>query len=510
MPTKNNSQNKPQSTNDKIFLKKIVPTCFAIIFSIILIVLLCFSWIPYCAGKTFSLPNIVSLIMSLPTAAIIYWLFKKLSVTDRAFYITITIIFSILFILQIVMLYHTYFYSGWDMRNLDILANTVAKTGSIMNAENSGYLSMYPNNVLLVAILSLIKSVPFFGEHYIFLLSINAMLVNLACLLTCLSIKKLLSNRAALLAIFVLAPLLIFSPWIIIPYSDTFTILLPVFIFYIYLKNNKRWWDYFLISLCGTIGFFIKPTIIIVVAAIVFTKLFTKKWNKRPFYCKSEIKHIAIFSAGIIAAFLCKTAATSYIDFHQNDSMAPVSFVHYLAMGQNDENCGIYLAQDVEEAKYGKLFELKKFLHRISSRNPIETINFFTRKLLVNYNDGTFAWSAEGSFYYDVPIRECHISNSLTNYFYESKNYYPIFVQINQTIWIFTLFGCIFVIRRTQSKEISVLEISLIGLSIFVMLFEARARYLFSYIPFFIVTASLGYQQLKDALKNRKISINQR
>ena len=504
MPTKNNSQHKPQSTNDKIFLGKIVPICFVIIFSIILTVLLCFSWVPYCAGKTFSLPNIISLIISIPIATIIYWLFKKIFITNKAFYITIIITFSILFVLQIIMLCHTYFYSGWDMHNLDVLTNTVAKTGSIMNAENSGYLSMYPNNVLLVAILSLIKSVPLLGEHHIFLLSINALLVNLACLLTCLSIKKLLSNRAALLAILILAPLLIFSPWIIIPYSDTFTILLPILIFYIYLKNNKRWWDYFLISLCGTVGFFIKPTVIIVVIAIIFTKLFTKKWSKKPLFCKSEIKHIVISSIGIAVAFLCRTTATSYIDFHQNNSMTPVSFIHYLAMGQNDENCGIYLAQDVEDAKYGKVFELKKFFRRISSRTPIETINFFTRKLLVNYNDGTFAWSAEGSFYYDVPARKCHISDSLTNYFYESKSYYPIFVQINQTIWIFTLFGCIFIVRRTQSKEILVLEISLISLFIFVMLFEARARYLFSYIPFFVVAASLGYRQLKDILKNRK------
>ena len=497
---KNNKKTILNPEKKKSLLTKVIPICFVIIFSIILIILLFFSWVQYCSAKNYFIPNIISLIISSIIAITIYYLFKKSSFSDRTFRIIIPIIFIVFFLLQIAMLYYAYFYSGWDVNNLKTLSDAVAETGSIANAENANYLSMYPNNNFLVAIFALIKSFPFLGGSHLFLLSINALLVNISCLFTCLIIKKLSSNKTALFSIFILTPLLIFSPWIIIPYSDTFAIFLPVLVFYIYLKEQKKWWDYLLMSICGTIGFFIKPTILIVLLSIIIIEIFSKNLKEKPLLTKTGFMHITAFISGIILAFFCKFAANTFIDFHQNESMAPVSFIHYLAMGQNEENCGIYLLQDVEEAKYGKLFELKKFINRIISRNPIESITFFTRKLLVDYNDGTFAWSTEGTFYYEIPARNCDISTSLTNYFYESGDYYRIFTQINQAIWIFTLVGCIFIIKIKQTKKILTLELSLIGLFFFVMLFEARARYLFCYVPFFIISSSLGYRQFKTIL----------
>ena len=51
-----------------------------------------------------------------------------------------------------------------------------------------------------------------------------------------------------------------------------------------------------------------------------------------------------------------------------------------------------------------------------------------------------------------------------------------------------------YVFKRPDQKgdEMSVMLLSLIGVTLFVTLFEARARYLFPYAPIFIVSAVVG------------------
>lgn len=48
-----------------------------------------------------------------------------------------------------------------------------------------------------------------------------------------------------------------------------------------------------------------------------------------------------------------------------------------------------------------------------------------------------------------------------------------------------------------------VLGLSLIGIILFIYIFEARARYLILYVPFFIIAASLTMYHLAEYLKER-------
>ncbi len=470
--------------------------CFIFIFGIILLTLLCLSWIPYCKETDLPLPNILSLIIGLIITIPIYFLTRKISISEHAFKIILPITFISFYILQLIMLYFTYFHTGWDAGYLNSLSDSVVTTGSVPSDDT--YLSLYPNNTFLTAIFAIIKSVPFFGHQYFLVLVINALLVNLACLFTCLSIKKIKSSKTALLSLLILIPLLLFSPWIIIPYSDTFGILLPILTFYLYISCHK-WWKYPIITFVSIIGYFIKPTIIIMFIAIIMVELFNHRFTKPNFLTKQNFKRIGITFGSILLAFLIRFGANQYIGFHQDQSVKPISFVHYLAMGQNDENCGKYSGIDAEESKYGTSFELNKFKDRLLARTPCTQLNFFIKKLLTNYDNGTFAWSGEGHFYFNIPERD---NNILTSYFYKTGEHYLIFVQVSQIIWLFILFGCLFIKYQNPNSHL-VLYISLIGLFLFVTLFEARARYLFCYAPIFVICAVIGYSNLKNSLYAR-------
>lgn len=494
--------NKRKKSKKKIFSssQKIISILFLLIFVVILFTILCFSWIPHCSNKDFFLPNIVSLLISLFTGFVFYFIFRNVQINKKTFRIVVIITFSILYLAQLFILYFSYFKTGWDAHLVDNLANQVVEQGAFTTAGNNPYLTISGNNILIVTILSLIKSLPIVGGKYFTILAINALLVNIAGVLTCLTIKKLISNKAGIMSIFITAPLLLLSPWIIIPYSDTFTIAIPILIFFIYI-STKKWWKYGLILFFGLIGYFIKPTTIIILITILLIELLSHHWHKPKFNQAFWLRTLAITN-GIFLAFLIKYISYSYINYHQVEGVTQTSIVHYLAMGQNDETCGQFSQLDYDEMHYGTNFEMQKFCNRITSRSFKGQTAFFAKKLLTNFDDGTFAWGGEGSFYYEVPKRDNPISDIITNFYYNNEKYNGWFNQLEQSLWLFVLLGCAFIVKKRPSREESVLELALIGLFFFVMLFEARARYLFCFAPVFVVCAALGFYNLKERLIN--------
>ena len=82
-----------------------------------------------------------------------------------------------------------------------------------------------------------------------------------------------------------------FLPYIIIPYTDTISMVFPILIFYLYIKikeeknENKRAFFTILEGMLTILGYHIKPTIVIVVIAICIVEILR---------CK-KIKMIKIF-----------------------------------------------------------------------------------------------------------------------------------------------------------------------------------------------------------------------
>lgn len=491
--------------------QKIISIIFLAIFSVVILTVICFSWLPHCTNEGFVLPNIVALLISLLIGGSCYLLFKKITMKEKTFKILVILTFSILFLVQLLTLYFSYFKTGWDANLVDSIADQAAKEGAFTTAGSNVYLTNFTNNIFIVSILAFIKSLPVIGGHYFTILAINALLVNLAGLFTCLTLKKLVSKKAGIISIIITAPLLLFSPWIIIPYTDTFSILFPILIFYIYISSNT-WWKYGLIFFFSLIGFFIKPTVIITLIAILLIELLKHRPKKPKFDKAFWLRSLAIMN-GILFAFLIKYISFSYINYQPVKDITQASYIHFLAMGQNEETCGQFHDTDHQEIKFGTEFEWQKFCNRVSSRSPKGQLGFFMRKLLVNFNDGTFAWGNEGAFYKEVPKRNSPISQFITSFYYNDGENHEVFEQLEQIIWLFVLFGCLFTFSKRAKNEESVLQLSLIGVFLFVMLFEARARYLLCFAPMFVVCAVLGYHKITvifSEYRNKRIKESQR
>ena len=71
-----------------------------------------------------------------------------------------------------------------------------------------------------------------------------------------------------------------------------------------------------------------------------------------------------------------------------------------------------------------------------------------------------------------------------------------------QIAWLLIQFSLIYAISKNE--EIDILKLSIIGIILFVLLFEGRSRYLINYIPVFIVTGTYGLEESFELIRKIK------
>lgn len=476
-----------------------IPFIFCTIFLIVLGLLL-FTNPTYHLKRSFIFSNIFVLIPFLITI----FMFNKFYKDGKVRFRRNIVIFSLLILLfQILLIACIYFYSDWDVKAIRDLVNKFMQN---RNLNNEFYLSIYPNNILLTSILVLIKCIPFIGKYYITTLIINAIIVNISGIFTVFALKNFLNEKLALISYIFMIPLIMLSPWITIPYTDTFALPFVSIIIYLYSKSNKNRVDYFLIGLTSILGYKIKPTVIIVSIAILIVEVFsiTKKSKFKEIY-----KKCFLIFCGASLAFFAFNMSKICLKFKPINNLKPITYKHYLAMGQNDETVGAYSQKDVDETlKYGEQYDLQKFKKRVISRSLDETLKFYHKKTMLNFNDGSFSWGLDGAFFYKkVPVSS-NFAKFLRQIYYNDGKYYNIFIQTNHYIWLIVLLLCPWMVRRKNSKFTLMIMLSIIGLTMFLTIFEPRTRYMYCFSPAFIIAANVGLCNLNNHIENFKDRIN--
>ena len=217
-----------------------------------------------------------------------------------------------------------------------------------------------------------------------------------------------------------------------------------------------------------------------------------------------------------------------YQDLHyQYDADMEMTWTNYMYNGLNEANTGTVSGDGLSivraYAGYPRevrvAVEVQYIKDRIREKGIAGLLDFWLRKQVMNYNDGTFSWYQEGFFqaweYED--ITDSRYQEPLRQFYWQDGGNYLWFTTISQGLWLLVLLGVIVeagvllvtVIRGfrkddTENTEDSTLALRtigtviFIGVFLFVMLFEGRARYLFNHIPVFAVTAVSGYCQLAE------------
>ena len=112
------------------------------------------------------------------------------------------------------------------------------------------------------------------------------------------------------------------------------------------------------------------------------------------------------------------------------------------------------------------------------------------------------------------------LSDAVRSYIKPNGENYGKFLSSKQMIWVilifftlFTPFSCYIKIFHEHEKSkqydtILVMIISIIGLSVFELIFEARARYLFCYAPYYVILGSCGIRNFYMHFKRNDCRVN--
>lgn len=436
-------------------------------------------------------------------------------------------ILIIYFLVLIYISYNIIFDPGWDA-GVVVEASRRMVDGDL-KAYNH-YYSLHPNNLLITCIYALVFKVNcvygvFNGENEIMaLVSFLCLLQTITAYLVFWVLKDVMPSLYA--AWITWGGYLVFMgavPWVLVPYTDASAVIIPIAIFALYLqqKKKKRMRNWIWIGCLMFIGYYVKPqTVIIGIAIILIEGIKSLDRNK-----KENLIFLEKICLCIIVFGICGNVYQNLIipntGFELNEELE-LGAEHMFMMGQNAERNGVYAQDDVTFSMSITTKKERKEANREKAKERIQTmleentfVNHIQKKALTNFNDGTFAWGKEGEFIKTEYLnRNQLISPFLKKVIYPSGEYRHYVSTFKQMIWLVILFsgmGIVLLIKTNFSKkeEIVIISLAVIGIFLFAMLFEARARYIYTYVPFFVILAGIGYCAIQEFIIKKYTSIKE-
>ena len=188
--------------------------------------------------------------------------------------------------------------------------------------------------------------------------------------------------------------------------------------------------------------------------------------------------------------------------------VSETSIAHFWMMGLNPEKKGVYSAEDVRYSRSFVTASERTQANIAVGKQRLQEMGFFgtlkqlAQKMLTLYNDGTFAWGKEGNFLqtvFDPPNTKA--APFLRSIYYPDGSRYLYFTTFEQFIWLMILLlgaaGLFSSFSHKHAKTLNILWLTWIGLTVFELLFEVRARYLYTNVPLFCVLAAVGIENIR-------------
>ena len=424
---------------------------------------------------------------------------------------------------------HYGFTPGWDpafvRQDMYNLANGFTEDLS------HEYFSYYPNNLLLTIFFSwlyrLAAPLGMRGQEYFLIHGFQCAGFGLVLFLIYLCSEKLLDGKRPDISLWcwVTGFLLVgISPWVAVQYTDAAAMILVAVETWLFLKaregRHRPLWVGLLFFL-GAVAFRVKPQTLILLIAAVLMRLLGE--GKEIFSAKNLRRTAASACALVLGAGLgISLNAWAYhgSGYHLNPE-AQFGISHYLKMGLNETEMGGYAEEDVRSSEVAPnraerdRVNWEIISERVSTMGIPGLWKQAVRKTLTNYGDGTFGWEQEGMFYsYDS-----YYFKGGNRWFFEhvppfyisaeygemvDESYSHVWRILCQCIWMGTLLLGIFSYGRKTEHRVGTLQLAILGLTLFELLFEARARYLFGYAPVYVMLAGVGLAGLTGRMFRRE------
>lgn len=440
------------------------------------------------------------------------------------FYKQISCYFAIVLLCQMILARSIWFDTGWDVSAIRLAAKDMVSDGiEPALKKHAWYFSRYPNNTFLLlftALLTKIGTVIWPGYPYRVVTLVNVVFVWLSMYGASLCTYRLTQSRRITMFAALLGTILIcFSGFIVIPYSDTMAMPFPVLSLTCILFCKNKYIKTALVAFFSALGGLLKPPVLIVLIAYGTLCLcdLIKMRSRR-----QQMVREALLTACITAlALLCVSGPYALLKkqlsldtyFRADNAL---TMTHFLMMGANERTDGTYSEEDVTfscsfpDVKTREQENLREYVRRLQSLGVSGTLSLLTRKHILSYNNGSFLWGGEGGFYQTANDRTDPFSVFLQEMYYGNLND-PKSIRllaVQQIIWLTILLGIAGLpfYRGTNCAAVSWMSLTLLGVTLYLLLFECRSRYLFVFTPLFIClfgAGIMGWFRVKSQLANR-------
>lgn len=410
---------------------------------------------------------------------------------------------------------NVYYKSGSDLWTVDYTAKVLLGTEPYIDWCSS-YYSQYPNNILITVMYSLgLQWSRLFGvldyEHPLFIF------VAFNCLISCLTtflVAKILYRCTKNQTITVAGTIVAFVYFCLNPlnlwlYSDPFSLWIPIAMVAILVLNESAPVKVGLLTILAIFSFQIKPQNVIPVIALFCTSII---YLDRIIGKKIDRMRLAkcaciMMVCGIIAFFSINLVNYYFQKSVPIDSEKSFPPTQWFMMGLNQNTYGGWDGDDVAFAKSiedkgertKETFDVA--VQRLKDMGISGYAKFLWRKLTRIIYDGTFGYSTSTGDWYDevYPERNEFAAPFLRNLYYWDGRYYPILYTLLNILWVFILILCLsgaIYNLRIDDPLMFWLGISMMGLFIFELLFEAQSRHLYSHLPIFLLYGLIGLHRL--------------
>ena len=440
---------------------------------------------------------------------LLFVLFKKISktkeISNKKKNIILACFFIIFFIIQLIVAKQLQVIPSWDFGNNYQAAKSFATNGDL-------YLNyVYPNNYFLTFCLAIVYKISsIFGYFDFETLSIiiNIIFIDLSIFLIYLIAKKLIGTNYALFATFMclfISAFLLYTP---IFYTDTLSMFVPVLMFYIFIninENNSKKKNILLLICLGVvtfIGYKLKGSTFVTIIAMFIIWLFQDSSIKEKIFkilIPTFIVIILMISYNIVL-----NIALPNLEKYEDHNL-PIT--HYLMMGLNDEGLiyGGFSQTDFTNTSHSEdkvAYNLEVIKERISKRKIWGNIKFYAIKTLDTWADGTYF--APGKLnskpINNSPLHAIVLPNG--KYFDVCFNFYTGIVL---AMYVFMFISCVVDLKNKTNllDNKTLLRCVLLGIWLFLLIWETRSRYLVDFVPIMIVLTVLSLYSIVNFEKNK-------
>ena len=265
------------------------------------------------------------------------------------------------------------------------------------------------------------------------------------------------------------------------------------------LKQNVK---LILLTPIIAIGYLMKQTTLILPLAITFIYI-AENLTSRHIPIKKGILSIFIF---LTLISLLPTLAYKSIGFTR-DANKENRISYFLNLGQDSNTLGRYSDETFKQSlAYNTIHErdsamLRSAFLRIKERGIYGNISFFEKKLMIMGHSSL--WRSPYRYGRMNPADFCFcnkldiLNNPIREFFISEGKYHTLYMSLVQVLWdmilLLVLFGTPFISNRNTAA----VALTVIGSIFYLLLFECSPRYLYLFIPFYVIMATISLTYLK-------------